>query len=277
LRAEKVTFDSDDAKINGKLFLSTPTRQPSPAVIICHGFDKRGFSGYNILQQLAQKACEKGFVSLVFDFRGCGESTGKFDYGWGEQRDLKAALNYVASRKEVKSDSIFVVGHSLGGAVALYVARDDKRIKGVALWATPHDHAYNVKKFISRSRGRMGYYLFWLISYFDAVVNLSRFFSMHVYGITLRPLDVRQKLMKLKESEVLQRLGDVSILIVNGSGDLIVGLEEAKINYEAAREPKKLVVIDSGDHAFLGKEEETIEETIIWLAKSCNVEFVSRS
>ena len=33
------------------------------------------------------------------------------------------------------------------------------------------------------------------------------------------------------------------MLIVNGSGDTLAGLEEAKWNYEAAKGPKELVVI----------------------------------
>jgi len=214
------------------------------------------------------KACESGFVSLVFDFRGCGESGGEFDYGWSEQLDLRAAIDYLTSRREVVSDSVFVVGHSLGGAVALYVAQTEKRIKGVALWATPHDHAYNVKQFITRTRGRLSYYLFLLISYVDAVVDVSRLFSLHVYGITLRPRAVRQKLMRLKESEVVKKLENLSLLIVNGSRDPIVELEEAKINFEAAKKPKELAVIESANHAFQGKEEETIEKTTTWLNKT---------
>jgi len=180
-------------------------------------------------------------------------------------------MDYLTSRREVVSNSVFVVGHSLGGAVALYVAQTDKRIKSVVLWATPHDHAYNVKRFITRTRGRLGYYLFLLISYVDAVVNVSRFFSLHVYGITLRPRDVRRKLMKLRESEIVTKLENVPLLIVNGSGDQIVELGEAKINYEAAKEPKKLVVIESGNHAFQSREEETIEKTTTWLNQTSEV------
>jgi len=267
LRTEKVGFDSANARIRGELFIPDG-KAPSPALIVCHGFDRRGFRGYGIFRELAYKACEDGFVSLVFDFRGCGESGGRFDYGWGEQQDLKVALDYVAARKEVDSDWIFVVGHSLGGAVALYVAAVDKRIKGIALWATPHDHAYNVKRFITRTRGRLGYYLFLLISYIDAVVNVSRLFSLHVYGITLRPRYLRQKLMRLKESEVIKTLENVSLLIVNGSDDQIVELKEAKINYEAAKEPKQLVVIESTNHTFQDKEKETMEKTTSWLTKT---------
>ncbi len=262
MKIETVRFESKNAIVHGVLYV--PDKTPAPALIVCHGFDKRGFRGYEIFRQLAKTACKNGFVSLVFDFRGCGDSTGQFDYGWSEQQDLQAAIKYLALRQEANSNSIYIVGHSLGGAVALYVAQQDKRIKGVALWATPHDHAYNVRRFITRTRGRLSYYLFLLISYVDAVVNVSRLFGLQVYGITLRPRDVRQKLMRLKESEVVAKLENVRLLIVNGSGDQIVGLEEAKINYEAAKEPKELVVIESANHAFQGREEETVDRTLSW-------------
>lgn len=277
LKVEPISFDSKGARINGLLYV--PDTVPAPVLIVCHGFDKRGFRGYEIFQKLAEAACANGFVSLVFDFRGCGRSTGLFDYGWGEQDDLETAIDFVVSRPEAESNRVLVVGHSLGGAVALYVAVRDRRIRGVGLWATPHDHAYNVKKFISRSRGRLGYYLFLFISYIDAVVNLSRFFSLHVYGVTLRPRDVRRKLMKIKEVDVTRKLKNVSLLIVNGHDDQIVGLEEAEINFDAAKGPKELVVIESerpvlskrteqkiiASHVFLGKEEEAISKTVSWL------------
>jgi len=263
LKAETVKFESEGAQIHGVLYI--PDKTPAPAVIICHGFDKRGFHGYEIFERLAKSACEEGFITLLFDFRSCGKSTGEFGYGWDEQRDLEAAVNFLMTKRETDSDSVYVVGHSLGGAVALYMAQADKRIQGIVLWATPHDHAYNVKKFITRTRGRLGYYLFTLISYVDTVVNVSRLFSLHVYGITLRPRDVRQKLMKLRECEVVSKLENVHLLIINGSGDEIVGLEEAKINYEAAKGHKELLIIESANHAFQGKEDETVDKTVSWL------------
>ena len=280
MRAEEVSFESKGTEIRGVLYV--PNETPAPTLIVCHGFDKRGFRGYEIFEQMAKAACENGFVSLVFDFRGCGRSTGVFGYGWGEQEDLEAAIDFLASRLEANSNSVYVVGHSLGGAVALYVAEKDKRLRGVVLWATPHDHAYNIKRFITRTRGRLGYYLFLLLSYVDVVVPVSRLFSLRVYGVVLRPRDVRRRLMRLRESEVLARLENVPVLIVNGSDDKIVGLEEAKMNFEAARTKRKeLVVIEStkpvafhggeeevvASHVFQGKEEETIDRTLSWLLR----------
>jgi fermentation-respiration switch protein FrsA (DUF1100 family) len=83
--------------------------------------------------------------------------------------------------------------------------------------------------------------------------------------------------MKLREAEVLKRLEQLPVLIVNGSGDTLAGLEEAKWNYEAAKGPKELVVIESvnqdpkrmeeaiANHVFQGKEKEAIDRTLSWL------------
>jgi pimeloyl-ACP methyl ester carboxylesterase len=263
-------------RLDGLLYV--PDGVPASAVIVCHGFDRRGFRGVGLFRDMAEAARQRGFVSLVFDFRGCGSSGGVFGYGWDEQKDLEAAISFLLGRREVKRDGVFVVGHSLGGGVSLYVAERDKLVKGVALWAVPHDHAYNIRRFIIRSRGRLGWYLFLLVSYVDVVFPVSRFWSLRVWGFKLRPRDVRRQLMRLREVDVLKRLDrDLPVLFVNGSGDVLSGLEEAKWNYEAARGPKELVVFDSGfsdprlmdkaiaNHVFQGSEKEVIDKTLLWL------------
>jgi alpha-beta hydrolase superfamily lysophospholipase len=278
LKTETVSFDSDGAGLYGVLCI--PDRVPAQGVIVCHGFDKRGFHGVRLFKDMAEAACQAGFVSLVFDFRGCGKSGGSFGYGWDEQKDLAAAVEFVLARPEVRrEDGVYVVGHSLGGAVALYVAERDRRVKGVALWAVPHDHAYNIRRFILRSRGKLGWIGFLLASYLDAVLPVYRLVSLRVWGFNLRPRDVRQRLMKLKEAEVLKRLEHLPVLIVNGSGDTLAGVEEAKWNYEAAKGPKELVVIESvisdpkrmeeaiANHVFQGKEKEAIDCALSWLFK----------
>jgi len=81
--------------------------------------------------------------------------------------------------------------------------------------------------------------------------------------------------MKVREVDVLRRLGGLPVLIVNGSSDALAGLEEAKWNYEAARGPKKLVVFESrfsnprlmdeaiANHVFQASEKEVIDKTLL--------------
>lgn len=191
VKIEETWIQCENAKLYGQLYI--PSKFPAPAVLICHFMDARGYHGLKIYAQLAKAACENGFVSLVFDFRGVGKSTGKFDYGVGEQQNVKCALSDLASRQEVLPNSIFVVGHSLGAAVSLYAIQNETRVKGLVLWSPPKNHDYNVKKFIKRTRGKLGLYMFLFLSQMDRIVNVSNLFKMEVFGIKLRLKYVREK------------------------------------------------------------------------------------
>ena len=263
MRTEKVWITCREVKLYGELRI--PGSIPAPAVVVCHGMDVQGFHFLKYYGKFAEKVCESGFVSLLFDFRGVGNSGGAFDYGSGEQRDVRCALDWLSSRKEVAANQIFLVGHSLGGAVSLGAVESDERVKGLVLWSVPKNHDYNVKKFISRSRGRRGLYAFLVLARLDRFVNVSRMFSLQVYGICLRPRWVLDKLMKLNETRDIIGLKGTPILIIVGNADPIVGVDEAEAIYQVAGEPKTLVVIDGADHNYRGKEDELISKTIEWL------------
>lgn len=266
MKTETVWIDCTNARLYGELHI--PDHVPASALLICHGLTISGFHLLKIYTQLAKTACQNGFVSLVFDFRGVGKSSGKFDYGVGEQEDVKCTLNYLASRPEVAPNSIFVVGHSLGGAVSLYALQNEKRVKGLVIWSTPKNHNYNVKKFITNTRGKLGLYTFLLLSRVDTVVNVSKLSKLEVYGISLRPKEVREKLMKLNECEAASKLADMPLLIVIGESDHIVGVDEAQAIYDSAHEPKSLIIIiKSANHTYTGKEDELIIKTVEWIKK----------
>jgi len=262
LRTEQTWIQCEDAKLYAELRI--PDSVPAPAILICHGMNARGLQGLRIYARLAEAACKEGFVSLVFDFRGVGRSLGVFDYGDGERKDVRCALDYLSSRPEVVSNRIFVVGHSLGGAVSLYVLRNEKRVKGLALWSTPKNHNYNVKKFIRRTRGKLDLYAFLILSRVDKLFNVSKLFKLEVYGVALRPRLVREKLMKLDECEAASKL-HLPLLIAIGRDDIIVGVDEAEEIYRSANEPKTLLVIEGADHIYKGKEQELISKTIKWI------------
>lgn len=247
--------------------LRVPDTIPAPALLICHGMNVQGFHALRVYNQLAEEACKRGFIVVLFDFRGVGKSTGRFEYGIGEQQDVRCLLDYVASRPEVLSDSIFIVGHSLGGAVSLYALEDEKRVRGLVLWAVPKNHDYNVRKFIARTKGRRGLWSFLVLVGVDRIFDVSRFYKFEVYGIDLRPKDVREKLMTLDECRAISKLHDMPVLIVIGDSDKIVGEDEAREVFNSANEPKSLLKIESADHTFRGKESELVAATVEWIEK----------
>ncbi len=244
---ESLWIDCENARLYAEIYV--PDQVPASALLVCHGMDVQGFHYLKIYRQLARAACNNGFLTLLFDFRGVGKSTGQFDYGVAEQHDVKCALDYLLSRSDSIPHDAFVVGHSLGGAVSLYALQNEKRVEGLVLWSVPKNHDYNVKKFISRTRGRLGLYMFLVFSQIDRVVNVSRIVNLQVYGIRLRPKYVRQKLMKLRETDSISTL-TFPVLIVAGESDVIVGKDEAEEVYSHANEPKTLLLIESANHNY---------------------------
>ena len=265
MKTETTWIECDEAKLYGNLYI--PNALPAPALLICHGMNAQGSHGLRLYSRLAETACKEGFVVLVFDFRGVGKSTGQFDYGIGEQQDVKCALNYLATRQEVAPNNIFVVGHSLGGAVSIYALQNETRVKGLVLWSTPKNHNYNVRKFIRRTRGKLGLYAFLILSRIDKFLDISRLLKLEVYGVKLRPRGVREKLMKLNECEAASKLHNIPLLVVIGEKDIIVGVDEAEEIYRSANEPKSLLIINGADHIYKGKEQELISKTVDWIKK----------
>jgi alpha/beta superfamily hydrolase len=265
MKIRDVRLECDRVELSGEMYI--PDIVPAPSVLVCHGLDIRGYHRVRIYREFAEAICREGFVALIFDFRGVGKSDGEFDYGVGEQQDVRCMLNYLTTTPEVVADKTFVAGHSLGGAVSLYALQNDTRVRGLVLWSTPKDHYYNVKKFIRRTRGRLGLFLFQVFAVLDRVVDISRIFKLQVYGINLRPRYVREKLMRLNEREAIAKLHNLPVLIIVGEKDKIVGQDEAEAIFSAANEPKKLLIVKSADHNFEGKENEVIDETIGWIKK----------
>ena len=265
MRFEQIWIQGLSVRLYGELRI--PDVVPAPALLVCHGMNARGSQGLRIYARLAKEASKAGFVSLVFDFRGVGRSTGTFDYGMGEQEDVKSALNYLALRPEATPSSVFVAGHSLGGAVSLYALQKETRVKGLVLWSTPKDHNYNVRKFIKRTHGTLGLYRFLIVSRIDRIFNISGSHKLEVYGINLRPRYVREKLMRLNECDAVATLHNIPLLVVIGESDVIVGVDEAQEIYHCANEPKTFLMINSADHIYKGKEKELIDKTIGWIRK----------
>lgn len=265
MKLERANIQCRNIRLYAELRL--PEKIPAPAILICHGMNSQGFHGLGIYTKLAERACELGFVSMLTDFRGVGKSDGVFDYGYGEQDDFRCALEFLASRPEVTSNNVSVVGHSLGGAIALYMLRDEPHAKALVLWAVPKNHDYNVKKYIRRTRGRLALGLFLLLSPLDRLVDVSRFFRLRVYGIDLRLKEVRRKLMRLNETEAASRLNRLPTMVVVGGSDNIVGRDEAEAVYSVLLGPKSLLVLESADHIFRGKENQLIDVTLDWIEK----------
>ena len=142
---ERVTIPSNGFTLAGTVSRpasSTPAAR-LPAVVLVGGSgptdrDSLVF-GVPVLGEIAGTLAEAGFVSIRYDKRGVGQSGGRAesatltDYA----EDARAAVRFLADRKDVDPKRIAILGHSEGGLVALIAADKEKRIAAVVLIATP--------------------------------------------------------------------------------------------------------------------------------------------
>lgn len=262
LKKQEVQFKSGNLILRGEFYL--PVREPAPGILMCHAMHAGGFRWLPLYRLFAKRAAERGFACLLFDLRGCGMSDGKFDYGWSEQQDAHAAFEFLLSQKQVTSTSGFVVGRSLGGTVVIYSLIGDPRVKGFALWATPPDQHENIKNFIVKRYGRIGYFGFRFLSVIDRFHDVTRAMRIELFGLKLRLKDLHTKLMALSAASLLSRREHPPILLLIGDKDEYVSLREAELFAQSIPDGKQLLVLHDTGHTFKGLEEKTVSITLDW-------------
>lgn len=138
-----VNFQNQDQKITGTLTLPDGGDKPYPVVLLLHGFtgnrNEAPVTGTQdgILSRTARVLAEHGIASLRIDFRGSGESQGKWEDTTftGQITDASAAIDYLATHPEVDLQRLGVIGLSQGGLVAAETAARDNRVQSVVLWS----------------------------------------------------------------------------------------------------------------------------------------------
>jgi uncharacterized protein len=102
--------------------------EPERVAIVCHPHPLFGGTMHNkVVYQAAKALHKRGFAVLRFNFRGAGLSEGVHDEGRGEQDDVRAALDYLAS--EFSGRPILLAGFSFGSWVGLRVGCADARVE----------------------------------------------------------------------------------------------------------------------------------------------------
>lgn len=105
---------------------------PHPVVILLHGFP-----GNERNLDLAQDMRRAGWDVLYFNYRGSWGTPGDFSFSHGIE-DVAAAITYLrqpenARRLRLDSSRIVLVGHSMGGFMAVQAASADPAVKGIAM------------------------------------------------------------------------------------------------------------------------------------------------
>jgi putative redox protein len=182
-------------------------------------------------RRIASELALRGIGVLRFDFTGLGASGGEFATSnfSSNVEDLRRAAQYLASHFGPPE---LLIGHSLGGAAVLAVATDLPEVQAVVTIGAPADPEHVIHNFrthvpIIESQG-------------EAEVDLAgRRFTIRRQFLD----DVRGQHLETKIHELGRPL-----LVLHAPGDEVVGIENARRIYEAARHPKSFVSLDGADH-----------------------------
>jgi len=122
--SQVVTYQTEDGlTISGKLSYLSYNESPAPAVIFMHemGIFVNNWNNSEVVDGLIAK----GYVCLVFDFRGHGNSSDIDDLSilLSDKsliaKDLKDSIEYLKTNERVNSQKIDLVGASLGAIMAV--------------------------------------------------------------------------------------------------------------------------------------------------------------
>ncbi|MDN4074978.1 alpha/beta hydrolase family protein [Fictibacillus terranigra] len=109
-----------------------------PVAILFHGFTGSKIDGHFLWVRFSRELAKQGIGCVRFDFSGSGESGGSFSEMTfsGEVHEGKEIVNFVKGMDWADPERMMLVGHSMGGAVAVQVAKEiPDNIHKVCLWA----------------------------------------------------------------------------------------------------------------------------------------------
>ncbi|WP_405224479.1 alpha/beta fold hydrolase [Dokdonia sp. Asnod1-B02] len=250
MRSSKINFTNAQGEVlSGKLDLPA-NQDPHNFAIFAHCFTCT--KDFSAVRNVSRALASQGFGVLRFDFTGLGDSDGDFaDTNFSSNvDDLISAADFLA--KEYKAPSL-LVGHSLGGAAAIFAGGKIDTIKAVATIGAPSNPVHVQKQ--------LGAQLATIREEGQAQVKLAgRDFTFK-----------KQFIDNLEENSCVDAARDLheALLILHSPQDDTVSIKNAEEIYLAAHHPKSFVTLDGSEHLLIDKENASYVGKIIagWAAR----------
>ena len=154
-----------------------------------------------------------GLPVFIIDYRGYGRSVGKFPSEKTVYEDAEAALQYLIQQRHFSPRDIIIYGHSLGGAVAIDLAAKHPDAAGLITESS----FTSIRAMSTLDKHYLVFPIFLILN--------QRFDSIH-------------KVLQLK----------MPVLFIHGSADEVVPTRMAQALYDAAPQPKRLLIVRGGHH-----------------------------
>lgn len=232
----KISFTNAEGQVlSGRLELPAD-QHPHNFALFAHCFTCNKNLG--AVRNIGRALTSQGFGVLRFDFTGLGESEGDFaDTNFsGNVEDLVAAADFLTENYQAPS---LLIGHSLGGAAAIFAASKLDAIKAVATIGAPSDPTH-VQHLLRSGLDEIE-------ANGKAVINLSG-----------RDFTIKKQFLDDLETKSLATVAknlNKALLVLHSPQDTTVGIKNAEEIYHAAKHPKSFVTLDGADHLLMRKED----------------------
>lgn len=233
------------------LFTATGRSANTPLIIFCHGFTGSK-EGRGKALELAEVLATHGYASLLFDFSGHGESRGQFENITlsGQISDLNSVI---AFSRRLGWRKVITLGRSFGGTTVLFhAATHTGAVSGVCAWAAP---------------ARV-YELFTGFTDIDpeAVTDPNeRIPLVGDEGVVHVKKALFADLEKYDYRKAAVGMPEMPVLLIHGTHDAVVPVQEAHLWQESLGEKSELVLIPRGDHQFSQHYQLVWQKFLNWL------------
>jgi uncharacterized protein len=264
-----INFYSEGFRLVGDVF-SPDDLKPGDrraGIVLCHGYT--GVKDL-YLPDNARVLNQAGYVVLVFDYKGWGDSEGPRSRlaPYSRVADVQAALTFLGSLPEVDASRLGIYGTSYGGATVVWTAAIDPRVKCVVSvvgigngtrWMRSvrrPDEFHDLVARADQDRVR------------QAVEGKSEFVKREEIllpdrqsaelaaaarrnnpaAVSTIPLEYVHETLEFNPEWVVDRIAPRPILFITTDDDRLVPPEESIALHARAGEPKKLVILNGYGH-----------------------------
>lgn len=256
---EAITIENQGLKIFG--VMHTPTTEPPwPAVLLLHGFAGNKVGRTRQYVQVAHSLAQQGIAALRIDYRGCGDSEGRFSEMHMAEHvsDANKSLDFLRNMEGIDPQRIGLIGRSLGGPIAIQTAKDAGDIKSLALWAPVSNggkfkHEWEIFQKHAKDEDLM-----WLNNLPFQTGFIKQFF---------------REFFELKPAEALRHMRDMPLLHVHGEQDNVVPeahVKEYQSYRNGAKAETRWLRLPDCDHDFFAPRDQIylVEQTTQWFKET---------
>jgi alpha-beta hydrolase superfamily lysophospholipase len=230
---------ADGLELSGRRWMTSDT--PSATVVVVHGFSASAECPN--VGAIASALGDDGLDVITYDARGHGASPGESTLGDHERHDVAAAVAHARER----TPNVVLVGASMGAIAALRYAATDPQLAGVVSVSCP-------------SRWRLPRNARGVLAAAMTRTSAGR-------RLTTRLSGVRVAARWTAPAPPIALVPQLAIpaVFIHGTADRFIAPRDAAELFEAAGEPRRLVVVPDMGHAFDPLGIEPVRAAVTWV------------